>query len=126
MLLNLETLDRESAMALGEGANASAADAWDDESWDDLLAYIEAGSVVPIIGPACYPVEIDGRTTSLDRHVAERLARKAALPMAATPPGKTLNEVVLACLAAGVDRRRLYRFVNEIMQETPLAPPPML
>jgi|SRR6516225_9224917 len=71
MLLNLETLDRESAMALGEGANASAADAWDDESWDDLLAYIEAGSVVPIIGPACYPVEIDGRTTSLDRHVAE-------------------------------------------------------
>jgi hypothetical protein len=58
MLLNLETLDRESAMALGEGANASAADAWDDESWDDLLAYIEAGSVVPIIGPACYPVEI--------------------------------------------------------------------
>src|SRR6516225_1306555 len=126
MLLNLETLDRESAMALGEGANASAADAWDDESWDDLLAYIEAGSVVPIIGPACYPVEIDGRTTSLDRHVAERLARKAALPMAATPPGKTLNEVVLACLAAGLDRRRLYRFVNEIMQETPLAPPPML
>jgi len=124
MLLSLETLDRGSAVALHEGADASAADAWDEDLWDDLLAYIEAGRVVPIIGPACYPVEIDGRTTSLDRHVAERLARK--LRIAATPPGETLNEVVLAYLHADGDRRRLYRFVNEIVQEMELAPPPML
>jgi hypothetical protein len=67
--------------------------------WEDLLAHIEAGRVVPIIGAECYPVEIDRRTTSLDRHIAERLARK--LPIAATPAGETLNEVVLAHLRAG-------------------------
>jgi hypothetical protein len=120
MLLSLETLDR----ALREEADASAADAWDEDLWDDLLAYIEAGRVVPIIGPACYPVEIDGRTISLDRHVAERLARK--LPNAATLPGETLNEVVLAYLRVGEERRRLYRFVYEIVQEARLAPPLML
>jgi hypothetical protein len=105
-------------------ADVFAADAWDEELWDDLLAYIEVGRVVPTIGPACYPVEIDGRTTSLDRHVAERLARK--LPNAAMPPGETLNEVVSAHLRAGEERRRLYRFVYEIVQEAQLAPPLML
>jgi hypothetical protein len=77
-------------MALRDTADASAVDAWDEELWDDLLAYIEAGIVVPIIGPSCYPVEIDGRTTSLDMYVAERLARKLALPTAAAPAGETL------------------------------------
>jgi hypothetical protein len=124
MFLNIETLGRESAMALCEGADASAVGAWDEELWDDLLAYIEAGRVVPIIGPACYPVEIDGRTTSLDRYVAERLARK--LPIPSRPRGETLNEVVLAHLRAGEERRRLYRFVYEIVQEAQLVPPLML
>jgi hypothetical protein len=125
MWLNVETLGRKNAMALGEGAHASAADAWDDDTWDDLLAYIESGVVVPIIGPACYPVEIDGRRLPLDLHVAERLALKLGLRTAPTPPGETLNEVVLAYLRADGDRRRLYRFVHEIVQEMELAPPPM-
>jgi len=106
-------------------ADAFAVDAWDEELWEDLLAYIEAGIVVPIIGPAFYPIEIDGRTKPLDRHVAERLARKLALPPGA-PPGETLNEVVLAYLRAGGPRTRLYRAVLEIVQEANLAPPPML
>jgi hypothetical protein len=125
MLLSLETLDRESAMAR-DTADAFPVDAWDDDTWDDLLAYIEAGVVVPIIGPACYPVEIDGRSLPLDVHVAQRLALKLGLPTAATPFGGTLNEVVLAYLRADGDRRRLYRFVHEIVQEMELAPPPML
>jgi hypothetical protein len=113
-------------MAMRDAADASTVDAWDEELWDDLLAYIEAGIVVPIIGRACYPVEIDGRTTSLDMHVAERLARKLALPTAVAPPGETLNEVVLAYLRAGGPRPRLYRTVLDIVQEAHLAPPPML
>jgi hypothetical protein len=125
MLLNLETPDRESKMALLEGPDASAAEAWDDDTWADLLTYIEAGVVVPIIGPACYPVEIDARSLPLDLHVAERLALKLRLPTS-TPPSRTLNEVVLAYLRADGDRRRLYRFVHEIVQEMELVPPPML
>jgi hypothetical protein len=111
-------------MALRDTADASAVDALDEELWDDLLAYIEAGIVVPIIGPACYPAEIDGRTMSLDMYVAERLARKLALP--AAPPGETLNDVVLAYLRAGGPRTRLYRTVLDIVQEAHLAPPPAL
>jgi hypothetical protein len=113
-------------MVLRDAVDASAIDAWDEELWDDLLAYIEAGIVVPIIGPACYPVEIDGRSMSLKMHVAERLARKLALPTAAAPVGDTLNEVVLAYLRAGGPRPRLYRTVLDIVQEARLAPPPML
>ena len=113
-------------MALRDTADASAVDAWDEELWDDLLAYIEAGIVVPIIGPSCYPVEIDGRTTSLDMYVAERLARKLALPTAAAPAGETLNDVVLAYLRAGGPRTRLYRTVLDIVQEAHLTPPPTL
>lgn len=101
-------------------------EAWEEELWDDLLAYIEAGIVVPIIGPACYPVEIDDRRMLLDAYVAERLAARPPLAPGSTRPGATLNEVVLAYLRAGGLRPRLYRTVFEIVQEARLTPPPVL
>jgi hypothetical protein len=114
-------LDRENAVTLGNTPDPFTVDMWDEDLWDDLLAYIEAGAVVPIIGPSCYPVEVDGRTRSLEIHVAERFAEKLELPVPAT-----LNEVVLSYLRAGGERRRLYRTVHDIVQEAQFAPPPML
>jgi len=99
---------------------------WDEELWEDLLAYIEAGIVVPIIGPACYPVELDGQTKPLDLHIAERLAAKLSLPTEAMPSGATLNDVVLAYLGAGGPRARLYRTVFDIVQDAKLSPPQVL
>ena len=110
-------------MAFLDAADASALELWDEELWGDLLAYIEAGVVVPIIGPACYPVDIDGQTMPIDILVAERLAKKLALPPDATTPGATLNEVVLAYRGP---RTRLYRTVQDIVQEAHLSPPRVL
>ena len=59
-------------MAFLDEADAAATELWDEELWGDLLAYIEAGVVVPIIGPACYPVDIDGQTMPIDILVAAR------------------------------------------------------
>ncbi len=113
-------------MAPPDTADPPVLEPWDEELWGDLLAYIEAGVVVPIIGPTCYPVEVDGQTTALDTFVAGRLARKLALPPEAVSPEATLNEVVLAYLRAGGPRTRLYRTVLDIVQEARLSPPPVL
>jgi len=56
---------------------------WDEGLWDELLAYVEAGIVVPIVGPACYPVETENGRVTIDRYVAGRLAERLALHAAA-------------------------------------------
>jgi hypothetical protein len=76
-------------MTLRDTADASTVDAWDEELWEDLLAYIEAGIVVPIIGRACYPVEIDGRAADDYNGVAfwRRIRDAVAQLTNKTPPG---------------------------------------
>jgi len=101
-------------------------ESWDDGLWDELLAYIEAGFVVPIIGPASYPMEIDGRTLTIDSLVAERLVEKLGLPAAAIGSDPTLNDVVSVYLSSGGRRERLYPTIQSIMNEARLTPPPAL
>jgi hypothetical protein len=113
-------------MALTDADVTPAIELWDDGLWEELLAYVEAGIVVPIIGPASYPVEIEGRTVALDSYIAERLASKLALPAAVVSPGTTLNNVVSAYLRGGGRRERVYPTIQGIMQEARLTPPTVL
>jgi hypothetical protein len=103
----------------------SAAELWDDNLWEELLAYTEAGIVVPIIGPASYSIEIDGRQVAIDAFVAEQLVGKLALP-AGLPRDSGLNEVLLAYLRSDGRRERIYPTVLRILQEARLAPPELL
>lgn len=103
-----------------------AGSGWDEELWDELLDYIEAGIVVPIIGPASYPVEIDGRIIALDRYVAECLADKLSLPLGEGDAEPTLNDIVSAHVAAGGRRERLYSPIHKLVQDALLAPPLVL
>jgi hypothetical protein len=49
---------------------------WDPDLWENLLAYIEAGRVIPVIGAELLQVEVEGVEVLLDRYLAGRLAAK--------------------------------------------------
>lgn len=57
----------------------------DDFPWDDLLDYIEQGKVVPILGHELVRADYQGRSVSLQRLLAERLAERERLQVDWTP-----------------------------------------
>jgi hypothetical protein len=98
---------------------------WTEHTWHDLLAYIEARSVVPIVGLDLMQVRPNGGPPMrLDRYVAERLARDFDLTL--DPDKLTLNAAVSAHLAKGGKRPQLYSRVREIMDTSALEPPLVL
>jgi hypothetical protein len=64
-------------MPTGEAAMKRTVDS--EEFWEDLLAFIEDGRVVPVIGPELHTVVIDGQELPLYRVLAERLLQKYGL-----------------------------------------------
>jgi len=55
----------------------------DEDFWDLLLAHIEEGNVVPIIGSELLTVEVDGKPKTFYRLVAEELLRTHGVSFAA-------------------------------------------
>jgi hypothetical protein len=98
-----------------------------EEFWDDLLAFIEDGRVLPIVGSELLIIEDAGRSIPLYRAVAERLLKKHRL--SAVGPGielrdnHELNDAVCALAAAGKRVRDLYRPVHDILSELLAAQP---
>src|SRR5262245_7763816 len=67
-----------------------------EEFWEDLLAFIEEGRVVPVVGPELHTIVINGQTLPLYCVLAERLLQKYGLQgYHATPAPQTDNEVRL-------------------------------
>src|SRR5215472_115931 len=99
---------------------------WDDEIWEELLAYIEEERVIPIIGPASSTVITDGQSVSLEDYVAGRLAPRLGLPSGALPPAPTLNEVVSLYLRRNGRREALYPRIRGIVQEADFTTPKVL
>lgn len=95
---------------------------WEDYLWDELLQYVEQGSVIPIVGPDLLQVEVDGRPMLLDRYVAGQLAAKFSLAMDRWPEEPSLNQVICELLRA---RRResVYASISGIMQKAKFATP---
>ena len=92
-----------------------------EEFWDDLLAYVESGPVIPVVGPELLTVEVDGVTTPLYRRVADRLLAKygitGAVAEAALRPHHELTDAVAVLATEGRRIRDLYRPVHDILQE---------
>jgi hypothetical protein len=99
---------------------------WDESIWDELLAYIEAERVIPIIGPASFTVANEGRQISLERYVAEKLVPRLGLPAEALPSSPTLNEVVSLHLNRKGRREAVYPRIRDIVREAAFAPPKIL
>jgi hypothetical protein len=47
-----------------------------EEFWGDLLAFIEEGRVVPVVGPELHTIAVGGHEQPLYRALAERLLNK--------------------------------------------------
>lgn len=102
-----------------------------EEFWEELLAQIEAGQVVPIVGPELLTVDADGRKVPLYQALAERLLAKYGLSargavQEAEPerndtsitlyPFHELNDAVCALAAGGRRVQELYRPINELLK----------
>jgi hypothetical protein len=70
----------------------------DDFPWEDLLDYIEQGTVAPIIGHELIEAEYEGHRVSLQQLLAERLAEREKVSVAWTRHFE-LNDAVCAYLA---------------------------
>jgi hypothetical protein len=94
-----------------------------EEFWEDLLAFVEDGRVIPIVGAELLTIEEGGQPVPLYRAVAERLLNKYGLSENALPGGSVLrehhelNDAVCALAATGRRVRDLYRPVNDILHK---------
>lgn len=99
-----------------------------DEFWEELLAQVEAGGVIPVVGPELLTAEVDGQPVPLYRLLAERLLAKyglnAKIAGAETAsdqnddtvllrPYHELNDAVCALAIRGRRVQELYRPINE-------------
>src|SRR5262249_44858860 len=93
-----------------------------EEFWADLLAFIEAGRVVPVVGGELLEIEDGGRTRALYRVAAERLLGKYKPSTASSEivlrDGRELNDAVCALVADGRMRvKGLYRPIHDILRQ---------
>jgi len=97
-----------------------------DGFWDELLSYIEAHSVIPVVGPEIAIVEHQGRLEPYYRVLARELAARLKLEN----PGEaaSLDQVVAAYLAKpGSRRQSVYRELGDIAGKLSVAiPEPLL
>ncbi len=81
--------------------------------WDELLDYIAAGSVIPIIGPELVVVDYAGRREPYHRMLARELATR--LKLGDLGPAATLDQVVRTYLAKpGAKRQSVYRELGDL------------
>jgi len=108
------------------------------EFWDELLAQIEAGGIIPVVGPELLTVLVEGREARLYQVLAERLLAKYGLvgsigapegdPAAdatrvSLRPYHELNDAVCALVAQRGRRvQDLYRPINDLLKALVEAP----
>ncbi len=84
-----------------------------DAFWDELLSYIEARSVIAVIGPELIVVEFEGRVQPYRQLLARQLAIRLKLADIGTEA--SLEQVVAAYLAkAGSKRQSVYRELGDL------------
>jgi TIR domain-containing protein len=94
-----------------------------EEFWEDLLAFIEEGRVLPVVGAELLTIEEGGQRVPLYRAVAERLLSKFGLSPTNLPgevvlrTNHELNDAVCVLAARGRRIRDLYRPITDILQK---------
>ena len=107
-------------------ASADLSQAFDEDAWDDLLNYIEEHRVIPIIGPDLLRVQTDTGLRPLYVWLAEKLAARLAIDVAALPQPLTLNDVMCSYLGQRGRREEAYTRLRSIMREVQFEPPQAL
>jgi TIR domain-containing protein/SIR2-like protein len=96
---------------------------WQEGFWDDLLYYIQEGTVIPVIGAELVTVREGDRDVPLYRWVGQQLAADLALPAAELPEGFDLNDVVSLQQRRRGERDELYGKIHKILRKAALIPP---
>ncbi|HEY3657099.1 MAG TPA: toll/interleukin-1 receptor domain-containing protein [Steroidobacteraceae bacterium] len=98
----------------------------DDDAWEDLLSFIEERRVIPIVGPELLQISTDRGPRLLYDWVAEKLAGRLNVDVAALPQPYTLNDVVCWFLAARGRREEAYVRLRSVLKDANFAPPQAL
>src|SRR6516164_3270295 len=95
----------------------------DEDTWDDLLSFIEERRVIPIVGPELLMVTTERGPRLLYEWAAERLAARLNVDTAELPQPYTLNDVVCLFLAARGRREEAYVRLRSIIKDATFEPP---
>ena len=85
-----------------------------EEFWDDLLAIVEQGRVIPVLGPELLTIEDQGQRIPLYRAIADLLLGRHGLPPL-DQESYGLYEAVSALAASGRRLKTLYRPIHDIL-----------
>src|SRR5436305_12400626 len=91
--------------------------------WDNLLDYIQEGTVVPVIGSELVTVREAERDVPLDVWLARRLAADLGLPTGELPEGFGVNEAAALDLRHRGDREERYRQTQRMPRDPRPNPP---
>ena len=93
-----------------------------NDFWDNLLEYIDAQRVVPILGAELLVTRVKERDILLHRYIAERIAQQVDIAIPAELPEEdVLNFVVYRFLEDGQRQREdIYPVIQRLMKEAPL------
>ena len=93
--------------------------------WDEFLVFVEARSVIPVIGPELAVVEYESVRQPYQRLLAQQLA--ARLKLTDLSPSPDLREVIGAWLARpGAKRQAIYRELGDLAAKLPVEIPESL
>lgn len=90
--------------------------------WENLLDYIQARTVIPVIGSELVTVQEGDRDVPLYRWIAQRLAADLELPAAELPEDYDLNDVVSLHLRQHGERAELYAQIHRMLRKAALTP----
>ena len=96
--------------SLGLGVNM--VDQNTERLWEQLLAFIEVGRVIPIIGPELLMLDINGEMTLLYTYLAKELAKQLQINF---DPADTLNTVACRYLSLHGQREDIYPELKRVM-----------
>jgi len=99
---------------------------WEEGIWEELLAYIEEGRVIPIVGAASSTVVVEDRPVLLETYVAQQLASRLGMPATQLSSATTLDEIVSLHRHRNGRRESLYPAIRDIVRGAPRAPPQVL
>ena len=92
--------------------------------WDQLLQFIEAGLVVPIVGPDLLVASVDGKLVSLYAFLAERLAEYLEVPGEGLPATGALHEVACRYLSRNGQIEDIYSGLIQVFPDRERFPIP--
>ncbi|MFV2056332.1 MAG: toll/interleukin-1 receptor domain-containing protein [Thiohalomonadales bacterium] len=83
----------------------------DEEFWDELIAHIEEGNVIPVIGPELLTVEYKGGRKTFYRIVAEKLLSDYNLECS---PDSAAQSTPGSCFTGPITLRRGYELMDAV------------